>query len=462
MSVKALLDDAAAEATVGLRIDLAAAKRQADEHRARVRWRRTAAMASAAAIAAVVTMIAILLPGGVFRATSSAPATPTEAPIGLPDRVYYSPPWTPPVTRHPMFAASMVLGTYLRAPGQLGLGPVLVSADGRQYASLPWRRYDSAVALSAPGRDVAWATQADDRGNGPERAVVHRIHLSDGRQRDVELPRGEKIYRLLWDRDRLFVMAEKRSSGVVVAYLLAAGRDELSAVAPPPAALEPVQVSLNDGMIDPDPDLLISPLVVRESGGRRTADLIRVAAVSPGDSGPAGKPTLALRVSGGISADKRFPLAGSDPVTDAQVLGWADGGIVVRVHSRVGKYQNRSITLRIFNPETGASRTVTRGGQARAFPLAVATDVVAAGKTVPAAEPRFATHDRAHLRFLADLALDSGRGWWRPSFGVLALVVVLLAIRRRRRRRAAEQASDGPPLDAEPTLVRADETPNRY
>ena len=30
MSVKALLDDAAAEATVGLRIDLTAAKRQAD------------------------------------------------------------------------------------------------------------------------------------------------------------------------------------------------------------------------------------------------------------------------------------------------------------------------------------------------------------------------------------------------------------------------------------------------
>ncbi|HST82574.1 MAG TPA: hypothetical protein VLL08_12640, partial [Kineosporiaceae bacterium] len=159
MSVKALLDDAAAEATVGLRIDLAAAKRQADEHRARVRWRRTAAMASAAAIAAVVAMIAILLPGSLFRATSSDPAAPTDAPIGLPDRVYYSPPWTPPVTRHPMYAASMVLGTYLAVDGVEGLAPVLVSADGKQYASLPWSRYGSTVALSTTGQDVAWLTQ---------------------------------------------------------------------------------------------------------------------------------------------------------------------------------------------------------------------------------------------------------------------------------------------------------------
>src|SRR5690348_10362489 len=134
MSVKALLDDAAAHATVGLRIDLAAAKRLADEHRARVRRRRTATMAAAAALAAVVTVIAILLPGSTFRAVSPAPAAPSKAPIGLPDRVYYSPPWTPPVTRHPMSAASMVLGTYLHVPGQRGLGPVLVSADGKHYA----------------------------------------------------------------------------------------------------------------------------------------------------------------------------------------------------------------------------------------------------------------------------------------------------------------------------------------
>jgi hypothetical protein len=424
MSVKALLDDAAAEATVGLRIDLAAAKRQADEHRARVRWRRTAAMASAAAIAAVVVMIAILLPGGVFRATSADPATPSEVPIGLPDRVYYSPPWTPPVTRHPMSAASMVLGAYLAVDEGVFLAPLLVSADGTRYARLPWSRYDSMVALSATGRDVAWLSQADDQGNGPDRSVVHRIHLADGQQRDTELPPGEKLHRLLWERDRLLAVGEKSSTGANLAYVVAAGSGGLTPVAPPAAALEEVPLSSNDGMIDPDPDLIISPFVVREPGSKRTADLIHVAG-SP--------PTVAILVTGGTATDKRLPITGADPITDAQVLGWADGGIVVRVHSRDTTYGHRSISLRIFNPETGTSRIVTRGGQARAFPLAVATDVVAAGKTVRAAEPQFATSDRAHLRYQADQVLSFGRGWWQPLFGVLALVVGLLVVRRLRR-----------------------------
>src|SRR5690349_6130996 len=196
MSVKTLLDDAAAEATVGLRVDLAAAKRRSDERRARIRRRRTAVMTSAAAVAAVVTLIAILLPGSVFRAISPDPATPTEAPIGLPDRVYLSPPWTPPVTRHPMAAASMVLGNYLLTGDRgVSLAPVLVSADGKHYASLPWSRHSSMVALSASGRDVAWMTQSDGEGRRPEHSTVHRIHLSDGRQRDVEFPAGEQVVR---------------------------------------------------------------------------------------------------------------------------------------------------------------------------------------------------------------------------------------------------------------------------
>jgi hypothetical protein len=447
MSVKTLLDDAAAEATIGLRIDLAAAKRQADEHRARARRRRTAAMTSAAAVAAVVALMAALLPSGAFRADSPAPAAPTDAPTGLPDRVYSSPPWTPPVTRHPMSSASMLLGTYLAMDDQQGIAPVLVSADGKHYASLPWSRYGSLVALSATGRDVAWVTQADDQGNGPERTVVHRIHLSDGHQRDVEFPGGETIERLLWDQNRLFVVGENASATTISAYTLTAGSDELTPVAPPAAALEPVPLSPNDGMIDPDPDLITAPFVVREPGSQRVADLV-VSENAKSSDGPdqleqPEKLTFALRVSGGSSPSKKFPITGSDPITDVQILGWADGGIVVRVHSRDGTYGNRSMSLRLFNPETGASQIITRGGQQRAFPLAVATDVVSAGKSVQAAEPQFAKSDRAHLRFLAENALNRGRGLWEPMVGVLGLVAVLVAIRRYRRRRAA----DGPWTD---------------
>ena len=49
MSIKMMLDEAAAEATAGLRIDLLSAQRQASERRALVRHRASASMAAAVA-----------------------------------------------------------------------------------------------------------------------------------------------------------------------------------------------------------------------------------------------------------------------------------------------------------------------------------------------------------------------------------------------------------------------------
>ena len=85
MSVKMILDDVAAEATAGLRIDLVAVRRQAAERRSLVRRRAGAATAAAIAVAAVAVLVAALLPSTLLRAAVSVPAAPGDGPTGLPD-----------------------------------------------------------------------------------------------------------------------------------------------------------------------------------------------------------------------------------------------------------------------------------------------------------------------------------------------------------------------------------------
>jgi hypothetical protein len=442
MSVKALLDDAAAAATAGLRIDLAAAKRRSDERRAAVRRRATAAMVAGVAVAAIVALITVLLPGAVFRAVP--PAAPTDRPTGLPDRWYYAPPWTPPVTRHPMAAASMVLASPLQVSwrGRIQDGPVLVSADGTQYASLPWGRWDSMVSLAPSGRDVGWISQSDGRPGAPKRSVVHRIRLSDGRQRDATLPAGVRVDRLLWQGDRLFVSPVGVATGKSPGWVLTPGSDLLHPVAEVPALMrQPVRVGHGDKWGDPNHpggDAIALLFATQDPDDQRTVDVIRKA------SGPAGSAevpsTFTVTVTGSAARAVEIPIVGADPITDVQVLGWAEGGIVLRVHSE-NRLANESVSLRLANPDGSTTRIVSRQRATRIYPVAVATEVVGAGTIVPGAPPEFSSGDRSHLQFLA------GRGYslygsWISSGALLLLagLVVLLVRRRQTRRRRAGSA----------------------
>jgi hypothetical protein len=426
MSVKMMLDDAAAEATVGLRIDVAAAQRRADENRARARHRATTAMAGAVALAAVVTLITVLLPGGMFRAV--APAQRSPAPIGLPDRWHYSPPWTPPVTRHPMPAASMVLAVPLQSGWSQwrGDGPVLVSADGTSYASLPWSRWDGLLALAASGRDVAWVTQPSPSGAGPDRTTVHRVHLADGSRRDAELPAEVRAAKVFWEGDQLFVV----TTDGVWAWEPSPDGDRLRrSDAPPAIALEPVPVNPDY----PDTgDLIVSPQRVRDPSGTRVAALV----ADPKQSTAADSEdrVLELLITGG-SGPARVPITGTDPISSAQVVGWADGGIVVRVRSLDEESGNYGVSLRLYDPDDLSFRIVSRRASTFVIPVAVAADVVGAGTTVRGVKPTFESADRSHLQFLIMQGwhIVNPGPWGLGLLGFVLLGVLVLVVRRRRR-----------------------------
>jgi hypothetical protein len=440
MSVKGVLDDAAAQATAGLRIDLKSAQRQADEHQALVRRRGRAALGSAVAVAAVVALLAVLLPGGVFRASSQGPATGDTGPVGLPDHWYYAPPWTPPVTRHPMVAASMVLAVSQGVGAATDLAPVLVSADGTQYASVPWEKGDSMLALASNGQHVGWVTQPAGDASKQRGSVIHRIRLRDGRQTDAQLPAGVQVAQIRWDRDQLLVNIQFIPGQIVPGFVLSAGSDALRRIEPPvepgPKDMGPVQES-NES------DRIVSSASMGDPTGRWWAGVSAV----PVRERVATKGTFRLEVAEILPTVRirRFPIVGDDPITEARVLGWADGGIVVRVHSDAPR-GGRGVSLRLFDPDTGSSRIISLRRGTYFDPIAVAVEVVGAGSTVPGAQPAFAQTDRRHLQFLASQA------WFRYRFvlvgGLLLLGVVVIGVvtvlRRRSRRSAELQPTRGP------------------
>jgi hypothetical protein len=434
MSLIPMLDDAAAEATAGLRIDLPGAQRQADERRILVRRRASAAMAAAVAVAAVVTLIAVLVPGGLSRAVTPVPSAPSGAPTGLPDHWYYAPPWTPPVTRHPMAAASMVLAAPLAVSAQSQLdGPVLVSADGTGYASLPWDRGDGLVALAASGADVAWVSQSDGSGSGPDRAVVHRIHLADGRRRDVELPAGVQVYRLLWAAARLYVIGENPTSRVAASWVLAPGSDALVRATELPLGggdrVPRTRTATSSG------DLIVSPGPVRDPSGTRTAEAVAQGQTSA--EALVGRKTFVLRLQSGSAPAVEVPITGSDSTTDARVLGWAAGGIVVRMHGQDDEHlNNRTVSLRLYTPDGSLYRVISRKWATLSYPVAVATDVVATGKTVPGVQPAFSDTDRSHLWFLWRVGWAEFGGPISVAGAAVLLAGAVLILRRRRGRRA--------------------------
>jgi hypothetical protein len=438
MTLKILLDDVAAAATHDLRIDVAAARERAAHRRRETRHRAAAVMTTAVAVAATVLLAVVLLPGATPRATTDQ--TPAGAPTGLPDRWYYAPPWTPPVTRHPMPAASMVLAVNLNTDLHWNSisGPVLVSADGRSYASLPWGHHDSLVTLSRDGRRVAWVTQD----GGP--ATVHRVELATGKQRDDELPVHRVVDQMVWAGADLWASVDGGSPSPPTTWKLPANAAPLKVCA---CVNAPLAADAHGRLLQPPtttgsgvpgavatPGLAGAGQLFSDVTGQRAivspAGTKVAVAVAEQERGP-----FWLKIDG--AQPRRFRLTGPEPVEGAEVLGWAPGGVVLRVSTTGRLAPSRSI--RLYDPAGGSYRVISRPVSTGFDVVTVADDVVGTGGTVPGVRPRFSDTDRSHVRFLA------GMGW--SAFGryiqvaAAALVLLLAALfgwHLARRRRETE------------------------
>jgi hypothetical protein len=426
MTIRALLDEAAAEATVGLRIDLVEAHRRASARRRVVRRREVVVAASAVAVAAVIALIAVLLPVGGGRAAPPVPADPAEHRLGLPEHWYHAPAWVPPVTRHPMAAASMVLVTPQRPGwGRASMpGPVLVSADGRQYAGLPgWTTWDRDVALSADGRNVAWVTRRDDRG-GPDPAVVHRIRLRDGRRSDVPLPKRVVSLRLLWQGDRLLMSVA--SPGKHWWMLgLADGSDVLRSGGRPPQALD----GATTNNFQSPGDFLATTTDTSHPPAGRNVDFTY--SNSPPNRRTGLAPVeLEIGGSGGTYARRPIPPIDGRAVSEAAVLGWNEGGFVVRYDSWDGA-EMAGVRLESYRWDGTTTGQISGVDPRGTYPVAVAWDF-AGGPLVRARPSAIAVTDRDHLRFLAVEGWTVFGVWFWPGV-LLALAVVASTVLVRRR-----------------------------
>jgi hypothetical protein len=302
--------------------------------------------------------------------------------------------------------------------------PILVSADGTSYASLPWSRWDGIVSLASSGRDVAWVSQSGGKPNGPKRTVVHRIRLREGRQHDTVMPSGMRVDRLFWKGDRLFVAGDIPSTGRRIARKLVPGSDAVAAPGRLPAA---VQEEVPLGHAE---DAIMSPFAVHDPGGTRTADLVRRAA----DPAHPEIPRVSLRITG-TGAERQMPIGGLTPDAEVHVLGWAKGGIVVRVRDRDENFELLSLSLRMYVLEDNDFRLVSQKAETNASPVAVASDVVDLGTPVSVVKPQFSSRDRSHLRYLSVRAWSEFHLglWFSVLFGLAVLVGLALGVRRFRR-----------------------------
>ena len=468
MSIKILLDDAATEAMAGRRVEVGRAYLRADQRRTLVRWRASAVLASAVAIAATVALVAFLLPGSMSRAFTGAPAAREGRRFGIAGEQHYAPPWTPSVTRHPMAAASMVLQTPIAVGAHSVEGPVLASADGKQYASVPWSKWDSQVALSADGSEVAWVSQGSSAGTGPARAVVHWIELQDGHQQDAKLSPGMSVSQLLWAGAELYIVAAS-SPGRPGVWRLDPGSStphELCRCGPVLLGSSPAgtlvqavspqspESALLPGV--PEADLpaalpidrsvqaprIASPGLVVDPTGRQTASLI--ASPPASGSGPQAYSVQSGRVTPYPTRHTRDTSAGTavmiqdvGKIIDLHLLGWAPGGIIVQVRSFDGHFHR--VSLFLYRPGGGQLTMIGQRLSFSNYPVAVAAAVVGNGQPIPSGPMVFPTFDRSYLRFLLI------RGWVKLGHEVelLALVLVIgLAfwLRRRRANRKIGQA----------------------
>jgi hypothetical protein len=211
MTLGQILDDAAGAATAGRRLDPAAVTARARRRRSAIRRHRTfTALAVAACWTAVLGALPVLAPGVVDRAAErlTGGVDGGGRVTGLPDRWGTPPEWVPRVTRRPIPAASMLLSAVVRPdeeqPGGVWRvpGTVVVSADGRQYRSLP-PDADS-PALAADGRTVAYAEATGGPRAGARSPVIVLLRLATGAPQRVPLSTtgfGGAVTQVLWSPD---------------------------------------------------------------------------------------------------------------------------------------------------------------------------------------------------------------------------------------------------------------------
>jgi hypothetical protein len=472
------LDDAAQQALATHSIDYASLLRRAQERseheqrRLRAVSRRRTGL-SALAVAAVVALIAVLVPSsGVLRgdAGPAGQVRPVPSVTGLPGNWYSAPEWTPPVTRHPMAAAVMVLSTPLET-GLLwhrwrGRGPVLVSADARTYASLPgWGPYDGGVALSPDGTKVAWWTAGEKDGDRLTPAVVHLLTLRNGTQHDVVLDRLTPRS-MIWRSGEVYVSGRASTDrGPRGTYRISADgrtRTKVCGCAPEQlgtdgderlkqseesqgnaiSAAAPFEASRLDPAAETVGGRIAAPALVASWDGFRSASLLR---------GANGAWVVQLRTSVIVDsvlpaqdesdsriADRDILLAAAEPITSAKLLAWTTAGIVVQVNTSQGPGYPAHRSVRIMDPETGASRVVSRPIETSVpVPVVVAAGLITSTQPITAAPPSFDVRDRAHLAFLVRIAWWSYGGWIKAGL-VLLLVGAWLVIGLRGRRRLSQ------------------------
>ncbi|MFI7586294.1 hypothetical protein ACIB24_04400 [Spongisporangium articulatum] len=168
-TLKDVLDDAAADAVEGMRVDMVEAAARGDRRRSRQRfWGTTLMLTAAAALLALVVVPALAV-------TTVRPATgPTE---GVPATWYRPPVGTPSVRYWPMAAAALLLRDMSDD------GYYVVSAGGKRYARVPLGAQGQLPALSDDGRLLGWLSVD---ANGAGRLQV--LRLADGKEASTAIP----------------------------------------------------------------------------------------------------------------------------------------------------------------------------------------------------------------------------------------------------------------------------------
>jgi len=446
VSVRDLLDDVAAAATQQRRLDAREAlSRARARHRAALRRRVVAGLAAAAAV----LLVAVLLPW--IPRLLAQPAAPPLGPTGVPARYYTPPVWTPDVLRAPIRAAGLVLQTPLAdGRGRVSPGFVLVSADGTQYRRLPGDGADRAVgaALSQDGRWVAWWAKGQDPAKARPPFVIHVLRLDDGARRDVALPGGFTVFTAVWGQDAgtLYVtggvpdFSGGRSAAWTVdvargvaasnpASVVAVGPDGTAYGPPyidPSAGVRPLWVSRqpeDEPLGDLSVDLAISP------DGSRWAKASN--AVPPPIDTPPGVHLVAT--DGSVHVWPLLP----PPRSMVEVVGWGPRGVLLS-EMPVGDVRPGDRTRLLWlDVGTGRVTTASTGpaadGTGRlAVPVAVATDLVRSGRTVPGAAPSWPWWQPERLRHAASthIALVGGAA---ASVAAIAVMLAVSAWRRLRR-----------------------------
>ncbi len=405
-----------------------AAPAPADGHlpAARMAWRtrprRLVWVLPSLALAAAALLLTLV----VVPTVQTAP--PAVAPIGpgaLPERLFVPPPWTPRVLDRPVVRAAYVVATSFKGFGGLSeaVGAVVVSADGGDYRTLPWQNGDHGLSLSPDGRRVAWVRGASTGATSTNNAVV--LTLATGSlltaRNGVTDAQGTTWSRdgrslAVWGVD--YVTPNDSSAGVANVYLL----DAQTLRSRPGGGTGYGPVAVSGGRV-----------VVSPAGGGSWAGLVenQRLVLSPDGSSAFGidqvgsaqgpqlrrGPVAALRPGppeGPVVAVGSLPLAAY-----AEPLTWVRQGVVIAEYDGVGVQPlgpaRGSAQVALLDPRTGSlvrSLTMLPADATASFSpdidpqvLAVATGVVAGGRTERTPAPTFAVLSAPRLRWLAGQAL---------------------------------------------------------